>query len=46
MFGVGMSQEKIEALLHAMHQTKIEMTISDDEKTSDPSTGNSNTLLP
>jgi hypothetical protein len=46
VFGVGMSQEKIEALLHAMHQTKIEMTISDDEKTSDPSTGNSNTLLP
>ena len=33
IFAVGMSQEKIEELLHAMHQTRIEVTISDgDEK--------------
>jgi len=30
-----MSQEKIEELLHAMHQTRVEMTISDDAETSD-----------
>ena len=35
VFGVGMSQEKIEELLHAMHQTRVEMTISEDEETSD-----------
>jgi hypothetical protein len=34
IFGVGMSQEKIEELLHAMHQTRIEMTISEEEKNS------------
>lgn len=33
IFGVGMSQEKIEELLHAMHQTRVEVTISDDAKT-------------
>jgi hypothetical protein len=32
IFGIGMSQEKIEELLHAMHQTRIEMTISEEEK--------------
>ena len=31
VFGVGMSQEKIEELLHAMHQTRVEVTISDDD---------------
>ncbi len=35
VFGLGMSQEKIEELLHAMHQTRVEMTISDDAETSD-----------
>jgi hypothetical protein len=35
VFGVGMSQEKIEELLHAMHQTRVEVTISDDQETSD-----------
>jgi hypothetical protein len=30
-----MSQEKIEELLHAMHQTRVEVTISEDEETSD-----------
>jgi hypothetical protein len=32
VFAVGMSQEKIEELLHAMHQTRIEVTISDDDE--------------
>ena len=32
VFGVGMSQEKIEELLHAMHQTRVEVTISDDDE--------------
>ena len=32
IFAVGMSQEKIEELLHAMHQTRIEVTISDDDE--------------
>jgi hypothetical protein len=32
IFGTGMSQQKIEELLHAMHQTRIEMTISEEEK--------------
>jgi hypothetical protein len=41
-----MSQEKIEELLHAMHQTRVEMTISDDDKTFGASTGNSNALSP
>jgi hypothetical protein len=35
VFGIGMSQQKIEELLHAMHQTRVEMTISDDGKASD-----------
>jgi len=35
VFGVGMSQEKIEELLHAMHQTRVEVSISEDEETSD-----------
>jgi hypothetical protein len=33
VFAVGMSQEKIQELLHAMHQTRVEMTISDNEET-------------
>jgi hypothetical protein len=36
VLGIGMSQQKIEELLHAMHQTRVEMTVSDDEKASDP----------
>ena len=32
VLGVGMSQEKIEELLHAMNQTRIEVTIEDEEK--------------
>lgn len=28
---VGMSQEKIEELLHAMHQTRVEVSVSDEE---------------
>ena len=32
IFAVGMSQEKIEELLHAMHQTRIEVTISGDDE--------------
>jgi hypothetical protein len=35
VLGVGMSQEKIEELLHAMHQTGIEVTISDDDDEKD-----------
>jgi hypothetical protein len=31
LFGIGMSHEKIEELLHAMHQTRVEATIEDDE---------------
>ena len=30
-----MSQEKIEELLHAMNQTRVEVTIDDDKKTND-----------
>jgi len=33
IFGLGMSQEKIEELLHAMHQTRAEMTVSEENKT-------------
>jgi hypothetical protein len=32
IFGIGMSQEKIEELLHAMHQTRVEVTISDNNE--------------
>jgi hypothetical protein len=39
VFGVGMSQEKIEELLHAMHQTRIEVTISDDDEANHASGG-------
>ena len=46
ILGIGMSQEKIEELLHAMNQTRVEMTISDDEKASDPGTCNSETSVP
>jgi len=35
ILGVGMSSEKIQELLHAMHQTRVEMTISDDDQSSD-----------
>ena len=31
ILGVGMSQEKIEELLHAMNQTRVEVSVSDDE---------------
>jgi hypothetical protein len=31
VLGVGMSQEKIEKLLHAMNQTRVEVTIDDEE---------------
>ena len=31
ILGVGMSQEKIEELLHAMNQTRVEGSVSDDE---------------
>ena len=38
VLGVGMSQEKIEELLHAMNQTRVEVTVDDegrnDSKTS------------
>jgi hypothetical protein len=30
ILGVGMSQEKIEELLHAMNQTRVEAAVSDD----------------
>jgi hypothetical protein len=30
ILGVGMSQEKIEELLHAMNQTRAELSVSDD----------------
>jgi hypothetical protein len=30
VLGVGMSEEKIDELLHAMNQTRVEMTIDDD----------------
>lgn len=33
VLGVGMSQEKIEELLHAMNQTRVEVSIDDDEET-------------
>jgi len=32
VLGIGMSQQKIEELLHAMHQTRVEMTVPDDEE--------------
>jgi len=35
VLGVGMSQEKIEELLRAMHQTRVEVTISEDDETSE-----------
>lgn len=35
VLGVGMSQEKIEELLHAMNQTRVEVTIDDDKETND-----------
>jgi hypothetical protein len=35
VLGTGMSQEKIEELLHAMNQTRVEVTIDDDKKTND-----------
>jgi hypothetical protein len=31
ILGVGMSQEKIEELLHAMNQTRVEVSVSDGE---------------
>jgi hypothetical protein len=31
ILGVGMSQEKIEELLHAMNQTRVEVSVADDE---------------
>jgi hypothetical protein len=41
VFAVGMSQEKIEELLHAMHQTRVEVTISDDDE---PASGSKKSL--
>jgi len=35
VLGVGMSQEKIEELLHAMNQTRVEVTIGDAKETND-----------
>ena len=35
VLGVGMSQEKIEELLHAMNQTRVEVTIGTDEEKND-----------
>lgn len=35
VLGIGMSQEKIEELLHAMNQTWVEVTIGDDEEKND-----------
>jgi hypothetical protein len=35
VLGVGMSQEKIEELLHAMNQTRVEVTIGNDEEKND-----------
>ena len=35
ILGVGMSQEKIEELLHAMNQTRVEVTVGDDEEKND-----------
>jgi hypothetical protein len=32
IFGLGMSREKIEELLHAMHQTRVEQTFSEDDE--------------
>lgn len=32
VLGVGMSQEKIEELLHATNQTRVEVTIDEEEK--------------
>ena len=32
VMGIGKSQEEIEALLHAMNQTRVEVTISDDDE--------------
>lgn len=31
ILGVGMSQEKIEELLHAMNQTRVEVSVSNDQ---------------
>lgn len=39
VLGAGMSQEKIEELLHAMNQTRVEVTISDDDETQHAWTG-------
>jgi hypothetical protein len=36
VFGVGMSQQKIQELLHAMHQTRVEVTIPDDDESRAP----------
>ena len=33
MLGVGMSQEKIQELLYAMHQTRVEVATSDEDHT-------------
>jgi hypothetical protein len=35
VLGVGMSQEKIEELLHAMNQTRVKVTIGDDKEKND-----------
>ena len=35
ILGVGMSQEKIEELLHGMNQTRVEVSVDDVEDTND-----------
>jgi hypothetical protein len=35
VLGVGMSQVKIEGFLHAMNQTRVEVTMGDDEENND-----------
>jgi hypothetical protein len=36
VLGVGMSREKIESLMYAMHQANIELSISDADDEGDP----------
>ena len=35
VLGIGMSREKIEELAHAMNQTRVEVTISEDDHEGD-----------
>ncbi len=38
VFGIGMSHKKIEELLHAMNQTRVETTIPEDDEPDHPKT--------